>query len=215
MKEILDITKVPFTKGSKRPIESRQKYTPKQTSQIKDEGKFKTKPLDQDSQIMEDIELNQLHNELLTRNISKGINNVKLNEENHVLLPSFNKSSSSVINKKRTNNKLAKSSSMPKYSLNDFKVGNQILKQQKQFQNDRGDFSRFSIVNGNSTQIYDKYKLKRSDNPSFTSINAKNTTMDSIFRNGGPKNILSKYNPNASTLILNSVSSVMKNSRLA
>lgn len=215
LKEILDITKVPFTKGSKRSIESRQKYTPKQTSHIKEDAKFRTKPLDQDSQIMEDIELNQLHSELLTRNISKGIKNANLNEENHILLPSFNKSSSTVINRKKAKNKLGQSSSMPRYSLNDFKASNQILKEQKQFINDKGNYSRFSVGNANSTQIYEKYKLNRNQNPSFISANAKNTTMDSIFRTVGTKNILSKYNPNASTLMLNSMSTVLKKSKLA
>ena len=163
---------------------------------------------------MENIELDQLHGELLTRNISKGINNTKLAEENHVLLPSFNKSSYSTVNDKRSKNKLGKSSSMPKYSINDFKVGNQILKQQKQFQYEKNDISRFSLINGNSTQVYEKFRLKRSENPSFTSLNAKNTTMDSILGTTGKKNILNKLNPNASVMMINSMSSIFKNSKL-
>ena len=122
VREILNITKVPFMGGTiETPLARRSSLVSKKTKfPIKVKNKRKKSQI-QDSLILEEIEFDKIHGEILSQNISKGINRDSKIESQQPFLPNLktnDERTSIVINKDKP---LRKSTSVPSFSLKDFK----------------------------------------------------------------------------------------------
>lgn len=204
----MDITKVPFKKGERRSVLSSRIPLKAKSLKYQITQTPKPLPIEQDLQILEDLELDELHAELLTRNISKGID--RLNPPKKSLLPSLNRSGLSDPPEPRNKSSLQKSSSMPSYSLQDFKTANAFIKQNKGISKPRK-----SLISPYYHPT-DFYTLKFRDSQpgnSFISL-GKNTTTDTILGNTGKRQILSRRSKNTS-ILHSSISGIFRNSQIA
>lgn len=102
---------------------------------------------------------------------------------------------SKTISIKRSNKKLYKSSSLPRYDVKDFRAANKYIKQQKLYNNDpeSNSFYRFA---------------KNGSQSSFMSGLAKNTTLDTA---AVGKSLLSRMSLNTSNLMKSSSLTYDKN----
>ena len=158
-------------------------------------------PLETDPDVMENMELNQLHSELLSHNISQGLNATA--EQSTTLLPSIKaklEQNIKIINKNKR--KLYKSSSMPKYEINDFRAANKYIKERRIANGDYNDYTKLFVrrkVDPN---------MSPSEGISFWSGVARNTTMDTAM---GNKSLLNRRSQNTSGLLKSSLITTFNN----
>ena len=198
VREILNITKVPFMYGtiqhrnsvdpnanyirsistmSKRNMNSRGRFMTRKSLNISKKRKKNN------SVIIEEIELDKIHNEILSNNISKGMNIESKGQDNFGFLPSLKSDTENknyqVNSNTNENRRLHNSSSMESYSLSDFKRANEYMKKQKSekwLKNKQ--FQRSNLVNMSSKNAF---KFSQGNFiPSFSVLNAKASTIDSF-----------------------------------
>ncbi|CAI2361341.1 unnamed protein product [Moneuplotes crassus] len=200
VREILNITKVPFMNGTipDSRVKRRTSLESRRLKTFVDPAVKINRIKKNNSVILEELELDKIHGEILSQNISKGIAKVEKRSDRFSFLPSLQSNADESTIHSHKGRIIRKSSSIPSFSINDFKKAYQFMKAQKSFKPKFKRTQRRSVINLENKHVI-KTLGRNSVIPSSMK-NFRNISVNSCYNNFERGNQGPTFTPNMSSI---------------